>query len=48
METDLLIANRLNERLSVEKSLHDINQHWRPKSKACGVSSYDISIGQPN
>ena len=25
MDTDLLIANRLNERLSVERSLHDIN-----------------------
>ena len=25
MDTDLLIANRLNERPSVERSLHDIN-----------------------
>ena len=25
MDTDLLIANRINERLSVERSLHDIN-----------------------
>ena len=25
MDTDSLIANRLNERLSVERSLHDIN-----------------------
>ena len=25
MDTDLLIANRLNERLSAERSLHDIN-----------------------